>query len=243
MRLENKIAIITGASSGIGLATVKKFVTEGAKVVMADINEETGLKIAQELGLDFVKTDVSKTEDIQNLINTTVQKFGGLDIMVNNAGIGEASAVLETSEESFDKVIAVNLRSVFLGTKYAGLAMKEKGGVILSTSSILGNVGFKGAFAYCASKGAIVQMTKAAALDLAPYHIRVNAIAPAFIKTGMTNDILNNPQVAPILLAQTPIGRFGEPEEMANIFCFLASDEASYITGATYLGDGGWVAM
>jgi NAD(P)-dependent dehydrogenase (short-subunit alcohol dehydrogenase family) len=243
MRLENKIAIITGASSGIGLATVKKFVAEGAKVVMADINETVGSKLAQELGLDFIKTDVSQVADIQNLINTTVKKFGGLDIMVNNAGIGAGGSVLETTENDFDKVIAVNLRGVFLGMKYAGLAMKEKGGVILSTSSILGDVGFKSAIAYCASKGGVVQMTKAASLDLAPFHIRVNAIAPAFIKTGMTADILNNPQVAPLLLAQTPIGRFGEPEEMANIFCFLASDEASYITGVTYAGDGGWLAM
>ena len=243
MKLENKIAIVTGASSGIGLATVKKFQEEGAKVVMADINEVEGAKIAQEMGLDFIKTDVSKSEDIQNLVNSTVAKYGHLDIMINNAGIGEANSVLLTTEENFDKVIAINLRSVFLGIKYAGLAMKEKGGVILSTSSILGNVGFQGAFAYCASKGGIVQMTKAAALDLAPYHIRVNAIAPAFIRTGMTNSILENTDIAKNLLSHTPIGRFGTPDEMANIFCFLASDEASYVTGSTYAGDGGWLSM
>jgi len=243
MKLDNKVAIITGASSGIGLATVKKFVAEGAKVVMADINEVDGTKLAQEMGLDFIKVDVSKSEDIQNLINNTVAKYGHLDIMINNAGIGEANPVFETSEESFDKVIAINLRSVFLGTKYAGLAMKNNGGVILSTSSILGQVGFQGAYACCASKGGIVQMTKAAALDLAPYHIRVNAIAPAFIKTNMTNSILDNSEIAKILLGHTPLGRFGTPEEMANIFCFLASDEASYITGSVYAGDGGWLAM
>ena len=243
MKLENKIAIVTGASSGIGLATVKKFQEEGAKVVMADINEVEGAKIAQEMGLDFIKTDVSKSEDIQNLVNSTVAKYGHLDIMVNNAGIGEANSVLLTTEESFDKVIAINLRSVFLGIKYAGLAMKETGGVILSTSSILGNVGFQGSFAYCASKGGIVQMTKAAALDLAPFRIRVNAIAPAFIRTGMTNSILENVDIAKNLLSHTPIGRFGTPDEMANIFCFLASDEASYVTGSTYAGDGGWLSM
>jgi NAD(P)-dependent dehydrogenase (short-subunit alcohol dehydrogenase family) len=243
MKLENKIAIVTGASSGIGLATVKKFQEEGAKVVMADINEVEGAKFAQEMGLDFIKTDVSKSEDIQNLVNSTVAKYGHLDIMVNNAGIGEANSVLLTTEESFDKVIAINLRSVFLGIKYAGLVMKEKGGVILSTSSILGNVGFQGAFAYCASKGGIVQMTKAAALDLASYHIRVNAIAPAFIRTGMTNNILDNADIAKNLLNHTPIGRFGTPDEMANIFCFLASDEASYVTGSIYAGDGGWLSM
>jgi len=243
MKLDNKVAIITGASSGIGLATTKKFKEEGAIVVMADWNDTEGTKWATELGLDFIKTDVSKSEDIQNLINTTVAKYGHLDIMVNNAGIGDANPVQETSEESFDKVIAINLRSVFLGTKYAGLAMKENGGVILSTASILGQVGFQGAYAYCASKGGIVQMTKAAALDLAPYHIRVNAIAPAFIKTGMTNGILDNSDIAKMLLNHTPIGRFGTPEEMANIFCFLASDEASYVTGSVYAGDGGWLAM
>jgi len=130
-----------------------------------------------------------------------------------------------------------------LGTKYAGLAMKDNGGVILNTSSILGETGFKGAYAYCASKGGVVQMTKAAALDLAPYHIRVNAIAPAFIKTNMTNEMLDNPDIAKVLLEHTPLGRFGAPEEMANIFCFLASDEASYVTGSVYAGDGGWLAM
>src|SRR5664280_306319 len=118
MKLENKIAIVTGASSGIGLATVKKFQEEGAKVVMADINEVEGAKIAQEMGLDFIKTDVSKSEDIQNLVNSTIAKYGHLDIMVNNAGIGEANSVLLTTEESFDKVIAINLRSVFFCLLY-----------------------------------------------------------------------------------------------------------------------------
>ncbi|HPR91567.1 MAG TPA: SDR family NAD(P)-dependent oxidoreductase [Candidatus Paceibacterota bacterium] len=243
MKLNNKVAIITGASSGIGLAIAKKFKEEGAIVVMADRNDIDGAKLATELNLDFIKTDVSQSADIQNVINATVAKYGRLDIMVNNAGIGEAYSVQETSEENFDRVIAINLKSVFLGTKYAALAMKEHGGVILSTASILGQVGFQGAYAYCASKGGIVQMTKAAALDLAPYKIRVNAVAPAFIKTNMTNDILNNPDSSKALLRHTPLGRFGTPEEMANIFCFLASDEASYVTGAVYSGDGGWLAM
>lgn len=243
MRLENKIAIITGASSGIGLATAKKFLSEGAKVVLADINQETGEKAAEELDCLFIKTDVSKCEDIQNLINKTVERYGRLDIMINNAGIAEMGSALDCSEETFDKVIAVNLRSVFMGIKYAALQMKSRGGVILNTSSIAGLVGFNGAIAYCASKGGIIQLTKAASLDLAPFKIRVNAIAPAVIKTAMTKGYTDDPNYSQVFLDKTPLGRFGEPEEVANLFCFLASDEASYITGSTYPVDGGWTAV
>ncbi len=284
MRLENKIAIITGASSGIGLATAKKFLSEGAKVVLADINQVAGEKAAKELnslsafaedhgcktvdereklllrripapskqaekipralarGASFIKTDVSKPSDIQNLISKTIEKYGRLDIMVNNAGIALTSSVLDCSEEDFDKTMAINLKGVFLGIKYAGLKMKETGGVILNTASIAGLVGFNGAAAYCASKGAIVQLTRAAALDLASYKIRVNAVAPAVIKTAMTKDIIDNQQASQAMLRMTPLGRFGEPEEVANLLCFLASDEASYITGAVYPVDGGWTA-
>ncbi|PIS38752.1 MAG: short-chain dehydrogenase [Candidatus Nealsonbacteria bacterium CG08_land_8_20_14_0_20_43_11] len=285
MRLENKIAIITGASSGIGLATAKKFFSEGAKVVLADINQVAGEKAAKELnslsafaedhgrktvdeceklllrrisaspkqaekipralarGASFIKTDVSKPSDIQNLISKTIEKYGRLDIMVNNAGIALTSSVLDCSEEDFDKIMAINLKGVFLGIKYAGLRMKETGGVILNTASIAGLVGFNGAAAYCASKGAIVQLTRAAALDLASYKIRVNAVAPAVIKTAMTKDIIANEPAAKALMEKTPLGRFGEPEEVANLLCFLASDEASYITGAVYPVDGGWTAV
>ncbi|MFH1451204.1 MAG: SDR family NAD(P)-dependent oxidoreductase [bacterium] len=243
MKLKDKIAIITGASGGIGLATAKKFINEGATVVLADINQEAGEKAAADLNSFFVKTDVSKAEDVKNLIAKTVKKYGRLDVMVNNAGIALMGAVLDCSEEDFDKVIAVNLRSVFLGIKYAGLQMKEKGGVILNTASIAGLVGFNGAAAYCASKGGIVELTRAAALDLATFKIRVNSVAPAVIKTAMTKDMIENPQYSQALLGQTPLGRFGEPEEIANVFCFLASDEASYITGSIYPVDGGWTAI
>lgn len=243
MRLENKVAIITGGSSGIGLATAKKFIAEGAKVVIADINQETGKKVAEEIGADFIKTDVSKSEEVQSLIEKTVEKYGKLDIMVNNAGVAVMGSALDCPDEDFEKVISINLRGVFLGTKYAARKMKDKGGVILNTASVAGLVGFNGAIGYCASKGGIVQVTKAAALDLAPFKIRVNAIAPAVIKTAMTKGFTENPDYAKTFLAQTPLGRFGEPEEVANLFCFLASDEASYITGSIYPVDGGWTAI
>jgi len=243
MRLRDKIAIITGASSGIGLATVKKFISEGAIVVLSDINQEAGEKAARELKSVFIKTDVAKVEEVQNLIDKTIEKYGRLDIMVNNAGIALTGSVLDCSEENFDKTITINLKGVFFGIKYAGLKMKEKGGVILNTASIAGLVGFAGSAAYCASKGAIVQLTRAAALDLAGYKIRVNAVAPAVIKTAMTKDIIANEPAAQGLLAKTPLGRFGEPEEVANLLCFLASDEASYITGAIYPVDGGWTTQ
>ncbi len=242
MRLKDKIAIITGGSSGIGLATAKKFISEGAKVVLADISEDAGKKAAEEINADFIKTDVSKAEEVKSLINKTVERYGKLDVMVNNAGVAVMGSALDCSDEDFDHAINVNLRGVFLGTKYAAQKMKDKGGVILNTTSVAGMVGFRGAVAYCASKGGVIQVTKAAALDLAPFNIRVNAIAPAVIKTAMTKDMIDNIDYAKALLAQTPLGRFGEPEEVANLFCFLASDEASYITGSVYPVDAGWTA-
>ncbi|MFH0792302.1 MAG: SDR family NAD(P)-dependent oxidoreductase [bacterium] len=243
MRLKDKVAIITGGSSGIGLATAKKFIAEGAKVVIADINRETGEKAEQETGAMFIKTDVSDSGQVQNLINKTIEKYGQLDIMINNAGVAVMGSALDCPDEDFERVISINLRGVFLGTKYAAQKMKDKGGVILNTASVAGLVGFNGAVGYCASKGGIVQVTKAAALDLAQYKIRVNAIAPAVIKTAMTKGFIENPDYAKMFLAQTPLGRFGEPEEVANLICFLASDEASYITGSIYPVDGGWTAV
>lgn len=242
MKLENKVAIVTGAASGIGLAIANLFVAEGAKVIYADLND-SGLKLDPARAL-FIKCDVSQAAEVNALVKAAVEKFGRLDIMINNAGIGSLGGVLETTDEVWNKTIGVNLSGVFYGTRAAGQAMKAAGvkGSIVNMSSILGTVGFPGALSYSASKGGVVQLTHAAALDLAPQGIRVNAIAPGFIATNMTKDILGNPDFQKMVAANTPLGYVGEPNDIAQAALYLASDDSKYVTGTVLHVDGGWTA-
>ncbi|MCX6737468.1 MAG: SDR family oxidoreductase [Candidatus Parcubacteria bacterium] len=243
MRLENKVTIVTGASSGIGLATVKKFVAEGAKVIMADINEEAGNKIAQELGLDFIKTDVSKTADIERMVKTCLDKFGRVDILVNNAGIYRTYNLHEMSEEDWDTVLNVNLKSVFLSSKRVIPEMFKQGkGKIINIASIAGLVGFAQSGAYCASKGGIIALTKEMALEYASKKINVNCIAPGVIKTAMTKDMITDPTTKQFLESSTPYPRLGEPEDIAMAAVYLASDESDFVNGEVLVVDGGWLA-
>ncbi|MFA6513988.1 MAG: SDR family NAD(P)-dependent oxidoreductase [Patescibacteria group bacterium] len=244
MRLENKIAIITGAASGLGKATADLFITEGAKVVYSDIYEApTDLKIDAEKAI-YVKCDVSKREEVAALIKATLDKFGSLDIMVNNAGVGTVGSILDVSDETWNKTIGVNLSGTFYGSQLAAQIMKEKRikGSIINLSSILGTVGLPGTVSYCASKGGVVQLTNAAALDLAAYGIRVNAIAPGFIVTNMTKDMLTNDSFNKMVKTNTPLGYVGEPNDIAYAALYLASDESKYVTGTVLHVDGGWIA-
>lgn len=242
MRLQNKVAIVTGASSGIGKAIAEMFVKEGAQVVFSDINPYKG-KLPT--GAIFQKADISKDRDVKKLVALAVKKFGGLDIMVNNAGIGLTAEISDMPDKVWNKVIAVNLNGVFFGIRAVSAYMKSKKikGSIINIASILGQVGFRGAGAYCASKGGVNQLTRASALDLASSGIRVNSIAPGFIETKMTKGIKSDQQANTAVINATPLGHMGDPDDIAYAAVYLASDESKFVTGSILYVDGGWVAQ
>ena len=242
MKLENKVAIVTGASSGIGNAIAEKFLSEGASVVFSDINDFDVSRFGDKA--IFIKCDVSKSDEVNNLVKVCLDRFGKVDIMVNNAGIGGLGDILMTEDGAWQKTIDINLSGVFYGIRAAGRAMKERGikGSIISMSSILGSVGFTGAISYCASKGGVNQLTKTAALELASLGIRVNAIAPGFIKTNMTKGVQEDENISKFINGMTPLGYMGEPEDIANAAVYLASEDSKYVTGSVLYVDGGWTA-
>ncbi len=242
MRLNNKTAIVTGSSSGIGRAIADAFLSEGANVVYSDINEMSGPTSTERS--HFIKCDVSRSDQVDRLVSETVSKFGHLDIMVNNAGIGSLGGITDTDNEGWDRVIGINLSGTFYGMRASARHMKENGiqGSIINISSILGRVGFKNALAYCASKGGVVQLTHSGALDLSDLKIRVNAIAPGFIDTKMTEVVKENKEFHEMVKSNTPMGHMGEPNDIAATAIYLASDEAKYVTGEVIYVDGGWTA-
>ena len=243
MRLEGKVAIISGGARGMGAAEAKLFAREGAKVIICDVLEDEGRQTEAEInevGGDavFVKLDVTSQDE------STVREFGTVDILVNNAGIIVQSTIEDMTVELWDKVMDVNAKGVFLGTKTAIPHMKEAGGSIVNISSISGIVGQDNVNAgYNASKGAVRIFTKAAAVQYAKENIRVNSIHPGPIATPMTAEGRADPERVALTLDRTPLGRYGEPEEVANAVLFLASDEASYVTGSEIVVDGGYTAQ
>jgi NAD(P)-dependent dehydrogenase (short-subunit alcohol dehydrogenase family) len=252
--LAGKVAIITGGASGIGRASVEVFVEAGARVVIADVNDDAGTALAQQIGADAIyqHTDVSKPDDVQAVVDKTVQKFGRLDIMFNNAGIsgGHQPFFLDDDLENFQSVINVNLFGVMLGTQRAGRHMaKNGGGVILNNASIAGVMAGQALMSYRASKAAVIHLTKSLAIDLARHNIRVNCLAPGHIRTPirvMTKEPVAGDVAArleerlqPIWDENKPLKRFGVPEDAAYAALFLASDRAAQITGAILPIDGG----
>jgi NAD(P)-dependent dehydrogenase (short-subunit alcohol dehydrogenase family) len=244
MRLENKVAVITGASGGLGRAMTAEFLVEGAQVVCADLRPCEGF--AGEDKQAFVRCDVRRPGDLDNLIKEAIRIFGRIDIMVNNAGIGAGSqaTIYDLSEEVWNDVIAVNLSGVFHGCRSVSHYMREYRikGSIINMASILGQVGLRYSLAYCAAKGGVIQLTRAGALDLAPYEIRMNAIAPAFIQTSMTEESWSQGGYRAMIERSTPLGRIGEATDVAHAAVYLASDESTYVTGSVLTVDGGWTA-
>jgi NAD(P)-dependent dehydrogenase (short-subunit alcohol dehydrogenase family) len=241
MRLKNKVAIVTGGASGIGKKIGEKFLEEGAKVVFSDIDDQNE-ELESKDNATYFKCDVSNSEEVKALVERATEEYGKLDIMVNNAGVGDDKTILNVSDEDWNKVIGVNLSGVMYGMREAANAMKENGGSIINMSSILGKVGFNSAISYCASKGGVVQLTHAGALDLAETGITVNAIAPGFIKTQMTGEMLENDQFRSFIEGSTPLGHVGEVDDIANAAIYLASNESKYVTGEVLYVDGGWTA-
>jgi NAD(P)-dependent dehydrogenase (short-subunit alcohol dehydrogenase family) len=240
--LTDKTAIVTGGSTGIGKAISEKFLKSGANVVIAARSEATGRETAEELGCEFVQCDVSDYDQVEALVDATVEEFGGLDIVVNNAGIGQSGSIEEISVEEWQTVIDVNLSGVMYGSRAAMPHLRESDGCIINVASIFGLVGGPGAPAYSASKGGVVNFTRELAVDYARERVRVNSVCPGFVETPMTDDYLDEEQFYEFVRGQTPMSRVAEPDEVSGIVAFLASEEASYITGANIPVDGGWTA-
>ncbi|SMF32067.1 NAD(P)-dependent dehydrogenase, short-chain alcohol dehydrogenase family [Tistlia consotensis] len=250
MRLKDKVALVTGGAAGIGLACARAFAAEGAKVVIADLavaRGEAAVEALQEAGSDalFVRCDVGSRAEVEALIASTVAAFGRLDVALANAGIVKAGDFLEFSEEDFDAVLRVNLKGVFLTGQAAARQMVAQGtgGAIINMSSVNAVMAIPSITPYVVAKGGVNQLTKVMSLALADKGIRVNGIGPGSIRTEVLASVVNDPEKMKGVLMRTPLGRVGEPEEIASVAVFLASEEASYITGQTIYPDGGRLAL
>jgi len=256
LKLPDRIALVTGAAGGIGLAIARRFIAEGARVLLADCNPSV-LAAAEALGEGAAAhvADVTQPQQVQALVDACVQRWGGLDVCVCNAGIIRAADFLDLTPEDFDAVMNVNVRGTFLVAQASARAMAREqqenkrqdhegqGGAIVLLSSMTAELSMPDQLAYSASKGAVRQMTKSMALALAPYGIRVNAIGPGSVDTDILKTITADPQARHTVLSRIPMQRLGTPDEMAKVAVFLASDDASYITGQTVYADGGRLAL
>ncbi len=263
--MADKVVLVTGGASGIGFACARRFFADGYKVVIADTNESAGIRALDDLGVEpqapdpraiFVACDISDKLAVHNLLAEATSSFGHVDVLINNAGIALKGGIVDLSEDDFDRVLSVNLRGAFLVSKAVVAQMvdeidnrddrsglSERPYCIINMSSINEHVAIPDYLAYTISKGGMKQMTRAMAVELAPRGIRVNAIGPGSIKTAMLAGVSGDDAARDKILARTPLGRIGNPDEIAGIAAFLASEDASYITGQTIYADGGRLAL
>ena len=246
MRLDGKVAIVTGSTRGIGEAIVRRFYHEGARTVITGRDEARGQSVKESLSGDgdghcvFIKADISKKEDVIRLKEESLKAFGGIDILVNNAGAGVSFPFDELPEEMWDRVMDVNLKGTFYCMKIIGRQMVDnRSGVVINMASTYGHVPSHGGSVYGTTKSGIIMMTRQFALEWAKYNVRVNSISPGFIRTPLTESIYRDESVARARKEAIPLGRIGRPEEIASVALFLSSDESSYITGEDILVDGG----
>ena len=245
MKLENRIAIVTGGACGIGLAIVRRFISEGASVIIADVADAAGQSVAASTGASYIHCDVSKAADVNALAAAAIARHGAIDILVNNAGIAPSGDFLEVTEAEYDRVLGINLKGAFLMLQACARHMVRqakagrKPGAIINMSSVNDTLAIPTIVSYCVSKGGVSQLTRSTSIYLAPHGIRVNAIGPGSIRTGMYSAVVNDPAAVRRAMSRTPLGRPGEPSEVAAIAAFLASDDASYVTGETIYADGG----
>ena len=245
MKLKNRIAIITGAARGIGLACAERFVAEGAKIVIADVLDDIGKAEAKRLGATYMHCDVSKSSDVNATVVATIKQHGAVDILLNNAAINISGDFLDMSEADFDKVIGINLKGSFLMLQACAREMVKQvmagkpAGSIINMSSVNDTLAIPAIVSYCVAKGGVSQLTRATSIYLAPHGIRVNAIGPGSIMTDMLKGVVNDKATMARVMSRTPMGRVGEPSEIASIAVFLASEDASYVTGQTIYADGG----
>lgn len=251
MALNEKVAIVTGAAGGIGIACVERFVKEGARVMMSDLAVERDAQVTERLkvageGIAYRQCDVGDRGAVDALVAATVERFGRVDIMVSNAGITNSGQFLDVSENDFNRVVRVNLNGVFHCGQAAARQMVRQGagGAIVNTASVASELAMPSEIAYAATKGGVRQLTKAMALSLAPHGIRVNAVGPGSIDTEMIRSLCEaDPKLRRKILSRTPLGRLGKASEIAAVMLFLASDESSYITGQTLYADGGRLSL